>query len=42
MKIHTLSVDKPEDYDLLALELELDINVEAEAIIKEHSPTGSR
>lgn len=33
---------KPEDYDILANELGLDILVDAEAIIKESSPTGTR
>lgn len=42
MKIHQLAAEKTEDYDLLAIELNLNIDEDADGIIKEHSPLGSR
>ena len=42
MKVHQLASEKEEDYDLLAKELNLDIEADAEAMISENSPTGSR
>lgn len=42
IKIHQQSADKVEDYDLLAMELELDINEDADMLIDQDSPTGTR
>lgn len=42
IKIHQQAADKVEDYDLLALELELDIKEDADMLIDQDSPTGTR
>ena len=42
LKIHYKAVKCPEDYDMLASELMLDIEEDAEQIIREISPTGTR
>lgn len=42
MKIHQLASERTEDYDLLADELNLNIEEDADEIINLDSPTGSR
>ena len=42
MKIHQLASERTEDYDMLAEELNLNIDEEADELINQGSPTGSR
>lgn len=42
IKIHHQAVEKPEDYDILADELNLDIALDAEKLIMLNSPSGTR
>ena len=41
-RLHKIAEEKPEDYDLLAQELNLNIDEDALDLIEEHSPTCSR